>query len=73
MTKAAFPKRKAARSSAEKVTSLMEVKFFSFEEWISLISEKMRFERIKLDLSGFMWYNLNEIVYNQIPKIIISL
>ena len=34
MTKVAFPSREAPRSIAEKVTSLMEVKSFSFEEWI---------------------------------------
>ena len=35
MTKVAFSNKAAARSIAEKVISLMEVKSFSFEEWIS--------------------------------------
>ena len=35
MTKVAFPNSAFACSIAEKVTSLMEVKSFSLEEWIS--------------------------------------
>ena len=35
MIKVAFSKRSAARSIAEKVAVLMEVKSFSLKEWIS--------------------------------------
>lgn len=35
MTKVALPNMAASRSIAEKVMSLMDVKLFSFEEWIS--------------------------------------
>lgn len=43
-----FPKE-GGSSSTEKVTSLMEVKFFSFEEWIS---EKML---VRTHKAGFIW------------------